>query len=301
MHIAIAGGSGFIGQALVKHLKQQHKITVISRDPSRILTKKLFEQPIQVVSWDSLGDLHGVDVVINLAGENLFSGLLTQSKKDRILQSRLTTTQKLVDWLKIQKTPMTFMCASGVNIYPANSAIHNENESISNQESNGFMITLAKQWEQVANQAKSEKCRVINLRQAIVLGKSGGMLAKILPVSRYFSGVILGEGQQPFLWVALTDVIRAIDFLMQHPTIQGPVNIVAPQILTQAEFAKQLAAKFGKPCFIRVPAWFLKMMMRDLADELILTSPKVEPGVLKQHGFEFKYPSLEDFLREREV
>jgi len=298
MHIVIAGGSGFIGQALVNYFKQQkHKITVISRDPMKIMSKKIFDQSIQVTAWGSLNELRDVDVVINLAGENLFSGLLTQAKKDKLMQSRVNTTQQLVTWLQTQRNSITFLSASGINIYPSDTVIYTESDTIPSQGVGDFMSSLAKRWEHTANQAKSVTCRVINLRQAVVLDKSGGMLAKLLPISRYLSGVVFGDGQQPFLWIALADVVSAIDFLIKNTSIQGPVNLVAPDILTQEEFARELAAKFGKRCFIRIPEFVLKMTMRDLADELILTQMRAAPSVLMQNHFQFTYPNFVAFLK----
>ena len=299
MHILIAGGSGFIGQALVNHwVAQGHQLSVLGRHTDKL--KTLFGAQVNSLDWNQLAHAENTcqpDVLINLAGENIASGLWSETKKQKLLTSRITPTTQLVDFVnRLPIKPACFISASGITSYPPSAEIYTEDSPITGRPLQGFMRQLAWDWEQALKPLQGSGVRVVNLRLAPVLGRSGGMLKQLLLPYKLGLGGRLGTGQQPFPWVALADVVRALDFLIQQPTLAGPVNMVAPQIIDQMTFAKTLAAVLHRPCVLAMPEWLLQKLFGQMAEELLLSGVKVTPSRLLQAGFEFKYPTIEQAL-----
>lgn len=294
MRILISGGTGFIGQALCKYfIAQGDEIIIISRHPEKY--KKNFQDSVHWIEWSQLDTLAPVDVIINLAGENLFSGLFTSARKEKIISSRLESTRALAKFAQKQQQALIFLSASGIHRYPSDDICYTEKTLLPTQ-AKTFMAQLAQNWEQEALLCASQHCRVVTFRLGVVLDPSGGMLAQTLPFARYSLGSIFGSGQQPFPWVALEDVISALDFIIQTPSLIGPVNLIVPQEIKQAEFSKQLAQKLNAYCFLKFPGFALKALFGDLADELLLNGPHAMPEKLLDAGFKFKYPNFNEFL-----
>jgi uncharacterized protein (TIGR01777 family) len=295
MHILISGGSGFIGQALVNYfVAQGHQLSVVGRHTDKL--KTLFSAKVNSLDWNGLVHAENTcqpDVVINLAGENIASGLWTEAKKQKLLTSRITATSQLVDFVnQLPIKPACFISASGVTIYPPSAEVYTEDTPVTARPLQGFLGQLAWDWEQVLKTLQGTGVRVVNLRLAPVLGLSGGVLKQLLWPYKLGLGGRLGTGLQPFPWVALVDVVRALDFIIQRPALAGPVNMVAPQIIDQTTFAKTLAAVLHRPCVLAMPEWLLKKLLGQMAEELLLGGVKVTPTKLLQAGFEFKYPTI---------
>ncbi|HVV69527.1 MAG TPA: TIGR01777 family oxidoreductase [Gammaproteobacteria bacterium] len=298
MHILISGGSGFIGQALVNYfLTQGQQLSVISRNKEKL--QLLFGAQVNSLDWSelALGANHcQPDVVINLAGENIAGGLWTQAKKQKLHTSRMMATLQLVDFVKkLPSKPQCFISASGVTIYPPSTEICTEDTEVTNPAGQGFLRQLAWDWEQALLPLQGTGIRVVNLRLAPVLGASGGMLKQLLWPYKLGLGGRLGTGQQPFPWVALPDVVRAVDFIIQSG-LSGAVNMVAPELVDQITFAKTLASVLHRPCIFAMPEWLLRKLFGQMAEELLLNGVKVMPVRLLQAGFEFKYPTLAQAL-----
>ena len=248
MNIIIAGGSGFIGRNLVKHfLQKKFNITVIGRRQKKIVQR--FSDDVTPLTWDTLTPdaFKQADVVINLAGATIGEKRWSNARKNEILSSRIITTQtiaKLCAQLGTQ-APALFN-ASAVGVYGLQSAApqglppaFDENSAIDFQHAEDFLAEVARKWELATQLAKQAGVRVVNMRFGVVLDNSGGALSQLkLPFLLGIGGPV-GKGQQPFSWVALDDLMRAIDFLMAHPDINGPVNIVAPGCVFRAPYVSR--------------------------------------------------------------
>ncbi len=299
MQILISGGSGFIGQALVDFFSGQgYQLTVIGRDINKL--KKIFKEKVNCLDWDSLGKgtPKHVDVIINLAGENIASGLWTSAKKHRLHHSRITATMQLVQFAnQLRQPPECFISASGISIYPSSTEIYTEDTPTGINPPPSFMGQLAWDWEQAVKPLQALGIRVVNLRLAPVLGISGGMLKQLLLPYKLGLGGRLGSGHQPFPWVALPDVVRGLNYIIKQQSISGPVNMIAPELIDEMAFAKALAAALHRPCFMAMPDWLLKKVFGEMAEELLLGGVKATPAKLLQADFEFEYPTIEQALQ----
>jgi uncharacterized protein (TIGR01777 family) len=299
MRILIAGGSGFIGQALVKHFQARGcAVMIIGRNKNKL--KKLFGEQALIFDWQVLNEpeqLTHIDAVINLAGENIAGGLWTQARKKRLIASRINATQQLVKaFARFNPKPACFINASGVGIYPLSANSYEENWENKGESLNAFLGKLANAWENAAWPAAAMGIRVVTIRQGAVLGMSGGMLKSIVLPYKLGLGGRIGSGEQPFPWIALPDVVRAIDFIIQRPDLAGPINLVAPDLINQMIFAKALASALHRPARFVVPAWLLKMALGTMADELFLSGVKVIPKKLLAAGFIFTHPHIKEAL-----
>lgn len=306
MNILITGGTGFIGQAVTKHfLKQSHKITIIGRSCNKIT--RLFQNRVSAVNLTTFQEdpqrtLSEIDIIINLAGSNIGEQRWTSQRKADILNSRVSITQLIAEQCALLTNPPTLLSASGVGIYgsqPVSDHLPtplNESDPIDRAADGNFLSTVAKKWEQATEIAKSAGVRVVNMRFAAVLGH-GGMLTKLsLPFQLGLGGPV-GSGRQPFSWIALTDLVRAIDFLCHHPEISGPVNLAAPQCVSQSQFAAALAQSYHRPHFIKTPAFIIKLVFGEMGDVLLLNGQCAYPEVLNNHGFDFIYTDIKTTLQ----
>ncbi|MBX9704965.1 MAG: TIGR01777 family oxidoreductase [Gammaproteobacteria bacterium] len=289
MKILIGGGSGFIGSALAIYLERHgHDITVISRESS--------DRHYASVTWQELTAtlLSQFDVVINLAGANIGEKRWTEKRKQEILSSRVDTTKRIVDCcIALGAQAPRLLNASAIGAYAQQapnliSPTLGFDETITVVDKKSFLNQVANAWEQATIPAKEAGVSVVNMRFAVVLGASGGVLKQLrLPYLLGLGGRI-GNGKQSFSWVALTDVLRAIDFLLAHPELQGPINIVAPGVVKQKKFARRYAASLNRRGCLPTPAWLLKIIFGQMAEELLLQGQKVVPQRLLDAGFVFE-------------
>ncbi|MGX2970324.1 TIGR01777 family oxidoreductase [Ursidibacter sp. B-7004-1] len=290
MHIFITGGTGFIGTALCQELiNQGHYLTVLTRQS---LTAQ------QAVSYcQNLADfqnLNQFDAVINLAGEPIFDKPWTEQQKQRLLSSRLSITKQLVELFhKSEQPPHTFISGSATGFYGNLSFTkkYDEQTACGMQ----FPALLCKQWEETALQAESSQTRVCLLRTGIVLDQTGGALQKMLPIYKLGLGGKLGNGKQHWAWIARSDHIQAILFLLNNRKSQGAYNLVAPNSASNADFNCLLAKAIKRPAFFTVPSFLLKLGLGERS-QLLLDNQPLIPQKLLDEGFEFQYHTLEEYL-----
>jgi len=274
MIIFITGASGTIGSALVPFLQGLgHTVHTLRRNGPIKLPK-------------------GCDVVINLAGAPI-AGRWNARRKKEILESRVQTTKHLVDAMRINP-PRLLISASAIGFY-GNCCEVAIDEDI--RQGSGFLADVCQQWEQEALKAQEFGTRVVLLRLGMVLSVHGGALAKMLPAFRLGLGAELGSGRQWTSWISIQDLLSIIDYCIKTEALEGPVNAVSPQPVTNKEFTEILARAVNRPAIFRAPAWFLRLIFGEFADEALLSSAKVFPKKLRNSGFEFRYAALEQAVQ----
>lgn len=307
-HIVIAGGTGFIGRYLVPHfVNKGDVITVIGRSSEKI--KRVFNNQVRAVEWQQLKQqgfelFTQTDLIINLTGATIGAKRWSKKRKQEIIKSRTQSSAQLSQWCADcgDQAPMLFN-TSAVGVYGSQPEsqtglppAYDENTPIDYSHPTDFLSTVGSLWEQATQVAQNAGVRVVLMRFGVVLGKKGGALSPIkLPFYFYIGGRI-GSGKQPFSWVCMVDLCNAIEFLYDHREISGPVNIVAPGCVSQANFAKALGRALHKPSFLPTPGIALQLVLGEMATELLLHGQHVIPQRLTQRGFEFQYPDIDSAL-----
>ena len=292
MNILITGATGLIGRALTRVLKEHYQLTILTRhtDHARSVLGS------NMVFWNSLGDrtsLDGIDAVINLAGEPIADKRWTEERKQLLCHSRWDLTEKLSQLINASETPPhTFLSGSAVGFYGRQGEVCVEEDDPPHEE---FTHALCARWEALALQAQSPQTRVCLMRTGIVLSTQGGALAKMLPAYRLGLGGPLGSGLQYMPWIHIDDMVAAIVFLLENPTLQGHFNMTAPYPARNYDFSAALAEVLDKPHFMKVPAMALEMTMGESAS-LVLTGQKALPTRLNKAGFHFRYTDLHEAL-----
>jgi len=292
MRITLTGASGLIGRHLIKALTEDnHEISLLTRSPQKNLRRSFFWDPSAgILPAEALND---AEVVIHLAGENISSGRWSSERKDLLIQSRIESTRLLVSRLtSTSHRPRLFLSASATGFYG------NRSDQILDESScpgTGFLAELCQKWEQESRRGEETGIRSIQMRFGMVLDPIGGALAKMLPIFRFGLGGRLGGGKQYWRWITSTDLVRAIQFLIQS-TLTGPVNLVAPLPVTNGEFTTQLAKVLKRPALFPAPPFALRMALGEMADELLLASARVTPAQLTRNGFTFNHPELTEAL-----
>jgi len=299
MRILIAGGTGFIGRALCRELLLAgHEVMVLTRDASRAVRR--VPQGTGVAQWSPeqpeglQQTLSDADAVVNLSGESVAAQRWTPEFKQRLIDSRVNSTRALVRAVRqAEPRPKVMVNASAVGIYG------DRGEEVLTEASppgTGFLAELAGRWEQAAEEAREAGARVVKLRIGVVLGEGGGALEKMLLPFRFFVGGPFGSGQQWFPWVHLEDVTGLILHALQNEAVDGAVNVVAPGIVRLREFCKVLGKVMGRPSWLPVPGFALRLVAGELG-ETLLWSQRVVPQVAVQTGYTFRYPQVEEALR----
>jgi len=290
MNILISGASGLIGSALIPYLQDRgHNILRLTRNEKQ--QDGIFWDPIQGVF--NLPSSTSVDAVVHLAGENIAEGRWTRRKKDRIRSSRIDGTDLISRRIaELDVMPKVMLSASGIGIYGSRGdSILTEVDS----PGDGFLVDVSRHWERATYPAEVAGIRVVHMRIAPVLSTKGGALKRMLPYFRYGVGATLGSGGQYMSWILIDDMVNAMDFLLNHDALAGPVNICSPNPLTNREFTRTLGRALKRPAVFRIPAFVLKVLYGELSSEL-LSSTRALPDRLLQAGFEFSYPKLDDGL-----
>lgn len=293
MKVVIAGATGLVGTALTHQLIQDgHQVKKLVRREGRTPDEISWSPEEQRIG---VSDLEGIDVVINLAGENISEGRWTVAKKKSILESRLQSTSTLTNAiLTMQHPPSTFINASAVGFY-GNSGDELLTEKSPN--GHGFLAQVCKEWERAAEPVTNKKVRLVYTRFGVILSPYGGALKKMLTPFKLGLGGVIGSGKQYMSWIALEDVVGAIKHLMLDKNIQGPVNIVSSQPVTNTEFTKTLGNVLSRPTIFSVPSSVARFVFGEMADELLLSSQRVSNQKLLESGYPFKQSNLEQYLR----
>lgn len=299
MKIIVGGGTGLIGKALVPELiASGYEVYLVSRDKSKI--KKIFQNTVHANTWSELNQLNPDEfmAIINLTGENISDHRWSSKIKSKLLSSRLHSTQQFVDWgVKAQvKTPHLYN-ASAIGIYGLQTNISDKNKIFTEKSdvtdsTKSFSSTLVSQWEQAALQGTHVTMPVTLMRFGVVLKRHEGMLKKLELPTQYGMGAVVGSGEQPLAWIDHIDLVQGILFLITHSEITGPVNLVAPECVSQKTFATTLANVLNKSVFIHLPTWFVKLALGQMGTELLLSGQAVSPQRLLEYKFRFKYPTL---------
>jgi uncharacterized protein (TIGR01777 family) len=293
MKVAVTGASGLVGSAVMQVLKDEgHEVYAMVRRPAASPSELTWDPATGHV--DS-GRLSKMDAVVHLAGENIANKRWSEEQKRSIRNSRLDVTYKLATAISaVSPRPSVLVGASAIGFYGnRGEQILSENSSMGE----GFLAQLCHDWEDATLPAAASEVRVVNARISMVLSSRGGALGKLLPIFKMGAGGPIGSGAQYMSWIDETDLARAIAFTLSNENISGPVNMSAPNPVTNKEFTKVLASVLGKPAFLPVPPAALRLAMGELADELLLASQKVMPTVLQREGFRFEYPELDRALR----
>jgi len=283
-----------VGGALMPAMREAgHEVVRLVRRETRAADE---------VSWDpARGEIErarmeGIDAVINLAGENIGAGRWTRARREAILRSRVDATRTLAAVIaQMARKPAVWINAAAVGIYGDRGDEVLDEASAAGR---GFLPEVCLAWESHAQPVARAGGRTVVLRFGTILAREGGALAKMLPVFRVGLGGRFGSGRQWMSWVSIHDVVRVVLAAMGDARLQGPLNVVAPNAVTNAEFTATLARVLRRPAMLPVPAWALRLVVgRAMADEALLASTRARPRVLEAGGFRFRHPELEGALR----
>ena len=287
--VAITGASGMVGTALATVLRESgHKPVSITRKASESNEGSIVWDPASGLKDPSR--LETIDTVVHLAGENIAGGRWTAALKDRIRRSRVEGTRSLVKSIAaIGHRPKTLVCASAIGFYGERGDTVLDEDAVAGS---GFLAEVCRGWEQEAEAATELGLRVVKVRIGVVLSPKGGALAKMLLPFKLGAGGIIGSGKQYWSWIGLHDLVRIIAFCVEHDSIRGAVNAVSPNSMTNYDFTKGVGRALHRPTLFPMPAFAAKLVLGEMANELLLSSTRVIPKKLKEEGFEFHYPEL---------
>lgn len=294
MRILVSGSSGLVGSALVPYLGTGgHQVVRLIRARSAA--------GAATASWDPTGRsldaaaLEGFDAIVHLGGERLVPGRWNEAKKARIRDSRVNGTRLLSETIgRLARPPRALICASAVGYYGDRG-----DELLRDDGSPGhdYLAEVCRAWEAAADPAARMGVRVVQHRFGVILSPKGGALRKMLPPFKLGLGGRLGNGRQHLSWIALDDVLGAIEHALAATALRGPVNTVAPHPVTNAEFTRTLGRVLGRPTLFPMPAFAARLAFGEVADALLLASQRVEPARLLASGYRFRFPDLEPALR----
>jgi uncharacterized protein (TIGR01777 family) len=287
--ILVSGVSGPIGKALLPRLQERGRIVRLVRG-----TVTGSDQ----IQWDPTRSLapqqvEGVHAVIHLAGETIV-GRWNAAKKARIRDSRVQGTRNLVEALiKATQRPRVFVCASAIGYYG-----NRGDETLREDSPSGsdFLAEVCREWEAATRPAADVGIRTVNTRFGVILSRAGGALPKMLPPFRMGVGGRIGNGRQWMSWVHIADVVGAIEHALDNTSLNGPVNVVAPNPAMNAEFTRTLARVLHRPAILPMPAFAARLAFGEMGDALLLASQKVEPAKLTETGYPFHFAQLESAL-----
>jgi len=306
MNVLIFGGTGFLGTKLTKELiSSGYKVSVITRN--RQITEDKVESNVDLIEWDNISPLSSIydskdfDVVINFAGESIGNRRWSNSVKQEILNSRISTTRSIVNAINDgTMNPKVLINASAVGYYGPR-----QDDKITESEGPGqdFLAEVCRKWEDEAYKVQNEFTRVVTIRIGLVLGSQGALTRMVLPYKFYVGGP-LGKGNQWLPWIHIQDLVRMLRFIIEHDEVTGPVNGTAPEPVRMKEFSKVLGEILKRPSWFPVPEFILKIVLGQMS-EMLIHGQRAIPQKISDIGFEFKLPdlrsALEDALGNRTV
>jgi uncharacterized protein (TIGR01777 family) len=292
--VLVTGATGFVGRALTRSLVARgDSVIALSRRPER--ARDLFGPRVQVCrDLSEIGAHQKIDAIVNLAGAPVMGGWWTSVRRRRLVGSRLQVTEQVLDLIRhLQHKPTVLVNASAIGFYGDRG---DECLQESSGESAGFLSELCQQWEAAAVRADALGVRVCRLRFGLVLGRDGGVLQPLALATLFGGAAVLGNGRQWVSWIHLHDLVRMIEYAIEHKQLTGAVNAVAPAAVEQRQLMQTLALTLHRPLLLRVPALVLRSLAGEMAD-LLLISQRVVPQRMMQSGFQFAYPELPAALR----
>jgi hypothetical protein len=288
--VLVSGSSGLIGSALIPSLRSRgfHVVRLVRGGSAS--GDQIAWDPSQPLSPEVVS---GFQAIVHLSGETV-ANRWTDSKKAEIRSSRVDSTRNLAQALaRTEKRPQVFVSASAIGIYG------NRGDEVLREESSpgdDFLADVCREWEAAAEPAADAGVRCVQIRTGVVLSSVGGALQKMLPPFRMGVGGNLGSGRQWMSWIHIQDMVGAINHILKTDLLAGPVNLVAPNPVTNAEFTKTLGAVLSRPTIFPVPAFVIKLAFGQMAEEVLLTSQRVEPAKLVSGGYPFQYSDLRKAL-----
>ena len=293
MKILVAGASGLIGAALVAHLEQQqHQVsTLVRRAPASA----------HEIQWDPAAGvidearMQGTEAVIHLGGASIAGKRWNDAYKREIRDSRVNSARLLSETLaRLQPKPAVFLCASALGYYGERG---DEPLTENSPKGSGFLPDITAEWEAATAPASEAGIRVCNMRIGVVLSKTGELPRSMLLPFKLGLGGKLGSGRQYMSWIHLSDVVAAFTHALDTPSLTGPVNLSAPNPVTNAEFTRALASVLSRPAIFTVPAFALRIAMGEMAD-FAMASTRMQPRRLEESGFSFRWQRIEPALRD---
>ncbi|MDD5772229.1 MAG: TIGR01777 family oxidoreductase [bacterium] len=298
MKIVVTGATGFIGSVLCERLhKYGYKVTAFSREPDKA---KILADYAEIIEWDG----SSVDVlsncfegdygIVNLIGENIGSGLWTHAKKKMILESRVNAGKAITEAIKkVKIKPRVLIQASAAGYYGSHGdEIIDESFPVGT----GFLPGVAAEWEDSTKEVEDLNIRRVIVRTGVVLGENGGALPRLKTTFHLFLGGHIGNGKQWFSWIHIDDQVEAICFLLKNNALKGIYNLTAPNPLEMKEFCHILGKVMGRPSSLFVPGFVIRMLMGEMAKEMLLSGQRVFPKRLIDAGYKFIYSDAKDAL-----
>lgn len=302
MKIMIAGGTGFIGKHLTACLlKRNDEVTILGRDKNSI--RDIYKDSVEAVCWNELSSdiLRKYDAIINLAGKNINEQRWNETFKKEIVESRVSSTETLATLCgTLGADAPRILNASAVGFYGSTGSYAqqpmpvDEHWQIPASGAVDFLSGVARQSENALTPAIKQGVQVTIMRFGVVLKMNQSMLEKLaIPAKLGLVGK-LGNGQQWLSWIHLDDLLAAIVFLLEHPTITGPINLVHPAPVRQAEFIRALAKHYHRPCLLNMPTWLVKLLFGEMGEAVLLGGQNITSAKLLHHGFTFSKNSIND-------
>jgi uncharacterized protein len=299
MKILMTGSTGLVGSALVKELQQNgHTVCRLMRPETKGEDGRLtdgFDVRWNPETGELGGAAVGAEAVVNLAGASIVDGRWTAERKEVLRRSRVETTRALVNALaRMASRPRVLVSASAIGYYGDRG-----DEVLTEQSAagSGFLGEVARAWEGEAEKAEALGIRVVRLRFGVILARNGGALPEMARPLRFGVGGKIGSGQQWMSWVALEDVVAIVRVALENGALRGPVNVVAPQPVRNAEFTRALAMALHRPALFPAPPFALRLALGEMADALLLASTRVVPAQLEKLGYRFLQPDLRGSLK----
>jgi uncharacterized protein (TIGR01777 family) len=288
MRVVLAGSSGLVGTALVPLLRQAgHDVVRLVRRRPTVPDERGWDPPTGRLDDDAL---ESADAVVNLCGVGIGDRRWTGEYKQQLRDSRVVPTEVLAAAVAERGVPM-LLNASGANYYgDTGERTVDETEPAGR----GFLAGVCQDWEAATAAAQDAGARVVLTRSGVVISRSGGLVGQLRPIFALGLGGRLGSGRQFMPWISLEDAVGVIRFALEQESVRGPVNVVGPNAATNAEFTRALGEALHRPAALVVPGLALKAARgAELAEELVLTGPRVRPMVLEKHGYPFAHPTID--------
>jgi uncharacterized protein (TIGR01777 family) len=296
--VVVAGGTGFLGGALVESLLADgHEVVLLTRRASA-----QGDRPV-LIPWSPDGSvgpwaeaLQGAAAIVNLAGHSIGGSRWTHAEKDRILASRLDATRSIVSALAaLGRSPTVLVNASAQGYYGSRG---DEVLTEASSEGRGFLAGVCARSEGEARRAEGLVSRVVLLRTSLVLDRHAGALPRMLLPFRLFVGGPLGSGRQFMSWIHRTDWVQMVRWALVTDAASGPLNLAVPNPVTNAEFSRAVGLALDRPSWLPAPAFALRLLLSEMADELLLCSQRLVPARALELGYRFRFPSLDAALAD---